>query len=82
MKRMSVSTTIIRLTHTNILSQLGLAAACSLYNYYKSHENPYQILQVICAASECAVKSKIHMLCMALYYGDTYIVASLIVCRV
>ena len=26
--------------------------------YCKSHENPYQVLQVTCAASECALKSK------------------------
>ena len=28
--------------------------------YYKSHENPYQVLQVTCA-SECAMKSKVCM---------------------
>ena len=26
--------------------------------YYKSHDNPYQVLQVTCAASEHAMKSK------------------------
>ena len=30
--------------------------------YYKSRENPYQVLQVMCAASERAMKSKVHMI--------------------
>ena len=34
----------------------------NLYQYYKSHENLYQVLQVTCAASECAMKSKVHMI--------------------
>ena len=32
------------------------------YQYYKSHENLYQVLQVTRAASECAMKSKGHMI--------------------
>ena len=32
------------------------------YQYYKSHENLYQVLQVTRAASERAVKSKLHMI--------------------
>jgi len=32
------------------------------YQYYKSRENPYQVLQVTHAASECAMKSKVHMI--------------------
>ena len=32
------------------------------YFYYKSHENPYQVLQVTCAASERAMKSKVCMI--------------------
>ena len=31
---------------------------CAVYFYYKSRENPYQVLQVTCAASECAMKFK------------------------
>ena len=30
--------------------------------YYKSRENPYQVLQVTCAASERAMKSKVRMI--------------------
>ena len=30
--------------------------------YYKSHENPYQVLQVTCAAYERAMKSEVHMI--------------------
>ena len=33
-----------------------------LYFYFKSRENLYQVLQVMCAASECAMKSKVHMI--------------------
>ena len=32
------------------------------YQYYKSHENLYHVLQVTCTASERAMKSKIHMI--------------------
>jgi len=32
------------------------------YHYYKSCENPYQVLQVTCAVSEHAMKSKV--ICM------------------
>ena len=30
-----------------------------LYQYYKSHENPYKVLQVMRTVSECAMKSKV-----------------------
>ena len=30
--------------------------------YYKSRDNPYQVLQVTCAASERAMKLKVHMI--------------------
>ena len=30
--------------------------------YYKSRKNPYQVLQVTCAASEHAMKSKVRMM--------------------
>ena len=32
------------------------------YQYYKSSENPYQVLQVTHAASERAMKPKVHMI--------------------
>ena len=32
------------------------------YQYYKSRENPYQVLQVTGAASEHAMKLKVHMI--------------------
>ena len=32
------------------------------YFYYKSHENLYQVLQVTCAASDCAMKLKVRMI--------------------
>ena len=32
------------------------------YQYYKSCENLYLVLQVTCAASECAMKLKVRML--------------------
>ena len=69
MKRMSVSTTIIRLTHTNVNWEalqlhtvykkpyLYYKSRENLYQYYKSCENPYQVVQVTCAASERAMKS-------------------------
>ena len=34
----------------------------NLYQYYKSHENPYQVLQVTRAASERAMKSKVRVI--------------------
>ena len=34
----------------------------NLYQYYKSHKNPHQVLQVMCSASECAMKSKVRMI--------------------
>ena len=30
--------------------------------YYNPRENLYQVLQVTCAVSECAMKSKVHMI--------------------
>ena len=32
------------------------------YFYYKSREDPYQVLQVMCVASERAMKSKVRMI--------------------
>ena len=34
----------------------------NLYQYYKSRENPYQVLQVTHAASERAMKSRVRMI--------------------
>ena len=34
----------------------------NLYQYWKSRENSYQVLQVTCAVSERAMKSKVHMI--------------------
>ena len=34
----------------------------NLYRYYKSRENPYQVQQVTHAASEHAMKLKVHMI--------------------
>ena len=31
----------------------------NLYQYYKSHENPHQVLQVKCAVSERTMESKV-----------------------
>ena len=50
--------------HVVYKSRVFYCKSCnmSLYQYYKSHENPYQVLQVTCAASECAMKSKVCMI--------------------
>ena len=40
-------------------SQWGSLAAVRIL-YYKSHENPYQVLQVTCTVSARAMKSKVH----------------------
>ena len=68
---------IICLTHTNVWESMGKPCSCmqlikSRIFYYKSRENPYQycksrenlyqILQVTCAASERAMKSKVRMI--------------------
>ena len=70
---------IIRLTHVNVWESMGKLCSCmqfiksrifycksreNLYQYYKSHENPYQVLQVTItrAASEHAMKSKVRMI--------------------
>ena len=55
---------IIHLTHTNVWESMGKPCSCTQFIksrifYYKSRENPYQVLQVTCAASECAMKSKV-----------------------
>ena len=57
----------IRLTHTNVWESMG--KPCSYMQFIKSHifycksrENPYQVLQVTCAASERAMKSKVRMI--------------------
>ena len=48
---------IIRLTHANVWESMGKPCSCVQYIksrifYCKSRENPYQVLQVTCAASE------------------------------
>ena len=58
---------IIRLTHTNVWESMEKPCSCTQFIkshilYSKSHENPYQVLQVMCAASERAMKSKVRMI--------------------
>ena len=68
---------IICLTHANVWESMGKPWSCmqfiksrifycksrdNLYQYYKSCENSYQVLQVTCAASEHAMKSKVRMI--------------------
>ena len=61
--RSDINTIIICLTHTS----MGKPCSCMQFIkshifYYKSRENPYQVLQVMHAASECAMKSKVRMI--------------------
>ena len=57
---------IIRLTHVNVSESMGKPCSCAEFIkavfFYKSHENPYQLLQVMCTASECAMRSKVRMI--------------------
>ena len=58
---------IIRLTHTNVWEPMGKPCSCTQFIkscifYSKSRENPYQILQVMCAAYERAMKSEVRMI--------------------
>ena len=58
---------IVRLTHANAWESMGKPCSCAQFIksrifYCKSRENPYQVLQVTCAASECAMKSKVRMI--------------------
>ena len=50
---------IIRLSHTNVLHAVYKKPYIF---YFKSRENPYQVLQVTCAASERAMKLKVRMI--------------------
>ena len=71
----NISSSIICLTHANVWESMGKPCSCTQFIksrifYYKSRENPYQycksrenlyqVLQVTCAASERAMKSKVH----------------------
>ena len=58
---------IIPLTHANVWESMGKPCSCiqfikSRIFYYKSRENPYEVLQVTRAASERAMKSKVCMI--------------------
>ena len=68
---------IVRLTHANVRESMGKPCSCTQFIksrifYSKSHENPYQVLQVsenlyqvlqvTCAAYEHAMKSEVHMI--------------------
>ena len=69
---------IIRLTYANVQESMGKSCSCmqfilsdiffyykscgNLYQYYKPHKNQYQVLQVTCAVSKCAMKLKICMI--------------------
>ena len=70
-------TNIYYITHTNVWESMGKPCSCmqfiksrifycksceNPYQYYMSRENPYQVLQVMHAASECAMKSKVCMI--------------------
>ena len=55
------------LTCTNVWKSMGKPCSCmqfirSRIFYYNPRENLYQVLQVTCAVSECATKSKVHMI--------------------
>ena len=61
---------IIYLTHANVWESMG-KPVCHIfyyesrqdpYQHYKSCENPYEVQQVTCAASERAIKLKVHMI--------------------
>ena len=50
-----------RLSHVNVWESMGKPCSClqfikSRILYYKSRENPYQVLQVTCASSEHAMR--------------------------
>ena len=58
---------IICLTPVNVWESMGKPCSCTQFIksrifYYKLRENPYQVLQVTCAVSERAMKSKVHMI--------------------
>ena len=65
---------------------MGKPYSCAQFIKSKSRENPYQVLQVTCAASERAMKSNSHtrnntdgnklviFSGIALFYGDNYII--------
>ena len=60
---------IIRLTRMNVLESMGKPCSCTQSVFFitshmrihtsttiKLRENPYQVLQVMCAVSECAMR--------------------------
>ena len=58
---------IIRLTHVNVWESMGKPCSCTYFiksriSYCKSHENLYQVLQVMHNASERAMKSEVCMI--------------------
>ena len=57
----------IRLTHTNVWESMGKLCSYAQFIkshrfYYKSRENPYQVLQVTCTASKRATQLKVRMI--------------------
>ena len=56
-----IKSLIFTTSHARIrISTASYVKIC--FRYYKSRENPYQVLQVTCTASERAMKSKVHMI--------------------
>ena len=58
---------IICLTHANVWESMGKPCSCTQFIkcrifYSKSRENPYQVLQVTCAAYDHAMKSEVRMI--------------------
>ena len=58
---------IIRLTHVNVWKSMGKPCSCRYFiksriSYCKSHENLYQVQQVMHNASERAMKSEVCMI--------------------
>ena len=57
----------VRITHTSVWESIAKLCSCTqfmkavIFNY-KSRKNPYQVLQVTCDVSECAMKSKVCMI--------------------
>ena len=54
------SVSVLRVTRESVSGTTSHARI--RIRYYKSRENPYQVLQVTCAASERAMKSKVRMI--------------------
>ena len=51
---------------------LQLPAVYTRPYFYKFRENPYQVLQVTCAASEHAMKSKVRIIKSFINIGPSY----------